>query len=121
MRPTRFASIAVVCVAGTGALGWVGASRITSPAQLAARTAAPAASLITVPVRRLTLSADVITRGTVRHRAPVKVNLAASALKPAVAGLVTLAPDRGAQLDEGTVALAVGGRPVMFVLFLPNC
>ncbi len=88
-------------------------SRIKSPAQLAAESAPPAASLIAVPVQKLTLSADVITRGTVRHRSPVKVNLAASALKPNAAGLVTLAPQKGAQLDEGSLALAVGGRPVL--------
>ncbi len=99
----------------SGALGWIGALRIKSPAQLAAQTAPPAASLITVPVQRMTLSADVITRGTVRHRAPTKVNLASSALKPSTSGLVTLAPEKGAMLDEGKVAMAVGERPV-FVL-----
>jgi peptidoglycan hydrolase-like protein with peptidoglycan-binding domain len=66
-------------------------------------------------VQKLTLSADVITRGTVRHRGQVKVNLASSALKPSSTGLVTLAPEKAAQLEEGKVALAVGGRPV-FVL-----
>ncbi len=115
MRPRRLIAIVVMIAVGGGALGWLGASRIKSPAELAAQTAPPAASLITVPVQRLTLSADVITRGTVRHRAPTKVNLASSALKPSTSGLVTLAPQMGATLDEGKVAMAVGERPV-FVL-----
>ena len=115
MNSKRFVSVAVGLVVIAGASGWAGASRIKSPAQVAAETAAPKASLITVPVQKLTLSADVITRGTVRHRAPLAVNLASSAWKPAAGGVVTLAPEKGAQLDEGKAALAVGGRPV-FVL-----
>jgi peptidoglycan hydrolase-like protein with peptidoglycan-binding domain len=115
VRPRRLAAIVVIIALGSGALGWLGASRIKSPAQLAAQIASPAASLITVPVQSMTLSADVITRGTVRHRAPTRVNLASSSLKPSASGLVTLAPEKGATLDEGKVAMAVGERPV-FVL-----
>ena len=115
VRSKRVAVIVVAIVVIGGGVGWWGATRIKSPAQLAAESAPPAASLITVPVQKLTLSADVITRGTVRHRGQVKINLASSALKPSSAGLVTLTPEKGAQLKEGKVALAVGGRPV-FVL-----
>jgi peptidoglycan hydrolase-like protein with peptidoglycan-binding domain len=115
VRSKRVAAVVAAIVVIGGGAGWWGATRIKSPAQLAAESVPPAASLITVPVQKLTLSADVITRGTVRHRGQVKVNLASSALKPSSAGLVTLAPDKGAQLEEGKVALAVGGRPV-FVL-----
>jgi peptidoglycan hydrolase-like protein with peptidoglycan-binding domain len=115
VRSKRVAVIVVAIVVIGGGVGWWGATRIKSPDQLATESAPPVASLITVPVQKLTLSADVITRGTVRHRGQVKVNLASSALKPSPAGLVTLAPDKGAQLEEGKVALAVGGRPV-FVL-----
>jgi peptidoglycan hydrolase-like protein with peptidoglycan-binding domain len=115
MRPKQIASVAAAIVLGSVMVGWFGATRVKSPAQVAAETAPPAASLITVPVRKQTLSAEVVTRGTVRHRSPVKVNLAASALKPSGTALVTLAPQKGTQLDEGKVALATGGRPV-FVL-----
>ena len=115
MNSKGFVSVTVIAVVIAGAVGWAGASRIKSPAQLAAETAAPKASLITVPVQKLTLSADVITRGSVRHRAPLNVNLASSALKSSTVGVVTLAPEIGTQLEEGKAALAVGGRPV-FVL-----
>jgi peptidoglycan hydrolase-like protein with peptidoglycan-binding domain len=115
VRSKRVVVIVITIVVIGGGVGWWGTTRIKSPAQLAAESAPPAASLITVPVQKLTLSADVITRGTVRHRGQVKVNVASSALKPSSAGLVTLAPEKGAQLEEGKVALAVGGRPV-FVL-----
>ncbi len=113
MDTRRFAACAVTGVVLVGAFGWLGGSRLKSPAQVAAETAAPAASLITVRVQKVTLSADVITRGTVGHRAAVKVNLAASAVKLPAGGVVTLAPAKGAQLDEGSLALAVGGRPVL--------
>lgn len=47
--------------------GWVAGRSIHSPAQIAAQTAPPKPSAITVAVKRLVLSADVIVRGTVRY------------------------------------------------------
>ena len=61
--------------------GWIGARQIRSPAQVAADTAAPKPSPITIPVVRRTLAAKVIVRGTVRFGAPQAVVLANSQLK----------------------------------------
>jgi peptidoglycan hydrolase-like protein with peptidoglycan-binding domain len=98
-------------------VGWIGARQIRSPAQVAADTAPPRPSPITIPVVRRTLAAKVIVRGTVRFGAPQAVVLAASQLKQggAVSDIVTRAPRARARLAPGDVAMTVDGRPV-FVL-----
>ena len=96
--------------------GWVAARQIRSPAQVAADTAPPPASPITVPVVRRTLSSEVIVRGTVRYGAPQAVVLATSRLKQGSASdIVTRAPRARTELGAGEVAMTVDGRPV-FVL-----
>ena len=67
--------IALAVVVATSAASFAIGSRIKSPAEIAARTAPPAASLITAPVEQRTLSADVVVRGTVRYGAPQAVAL----------------------------------------------
>jgi hypothetical protein len=106
--------IALAVVVATSAASFAIGSRIKSPAEIAARTAPPAASLITAPVEQRTLSADVVVRGTVRYGAPQAVTLPASSLKKGSRVLST-APAKGAQLNEGDPAMSVSGRPV-FVL-----
>ena len=93
---------------------WVAGSRIESPADAAARTAPPTPSPILVPVEQRVLSADVVTRGTVRFGLPQRVSIAPSALK-AAPGLVATLPLRNARFEEGDVMLTASGRPV-FVL-----
>jgi hypothetical protein len=111
----------VLGVAVALALGaWVAGGQIRSPAQIAAETAAPNASDITVPVERKVLSSEVIVRGTVRYGSPQPVVLATSELKQGSGGggssdIVTTRPRRGARFGEGTVVMSVSGRPV-FVL-----
>jgi hypothetical protein len=97
--------------------GWVGARQIRSPAQVAADTAPPKASPITIPVVRRTLAAKVIVRGTVRFGAPQSVVLASSQLKAGgtASDIVTRAPRARTELGAGEVAMTVDGRPV-FVL-----
>ena len=64
------------------ALGaWIAGRQIRSPAQVAAETAAPTPSPITVPVERRVLASEVIARGTVRYGSPQPVVLAASEVK----------------------------------------
>ena len=104
----------VVVLAATGA-GWVAASRVKSPAQIAAKTAAPEASLITFPVEKRVLSSDLIVRGTVRYSDPILVTLAPSLLRPGIQ-LVSAPPTKGLKLSEGDVALVVSGRPVFAVV-----
>ena len=97
---------------------WVAGAQIRSPAQVAAETAAPDPSAITVPVEDRVLSSEVIVRGTVRYGSPQPVVLATSEIKQGgatTADIVTTRPRRGARVGEGTVAMSVSGRPV-FVL-----
>ena len=109
MLGTGFAAVIVA-----GAAGWVGGRQIKSPADVAARTAPPAPSVIVAPVEKRALASEVVVRGTVRYGAPQGVSLATSGLKKA-SDIITTAPAKGATLGEGDVAMATSGRPV-FVL-----
>jgi peptidoglycan hydrolase-like protein with peptidoglycan-binding domain len=116
-RPTRLSALALIMLVVITAFGWIGARQIRSPAQVAADTAAPRPSPITIPVVRRTLAAKVIVRGTVRFGAPQAVVLASSQLKQggAISDIVTRAPRARTELQAGEVAMTVDGRPV-FVL-----
>ncbi|HYF25574.1 MAG TPA: peptidoglycan-binding domain-containing protein [Baekduia sp.] len=103
--------IAVVALIGLAVVGWVAAGQIKSPARVAAETAPPPASPITVPVARRALSTEVIVRGTVRYGAPQPVALATSKLKQG-SDLVTRAPRSRARLRPGATVMEVDGRPV---------
>jgi hypothetical protein len=104
--------IGIVATAAVG--GYVAGTRITSPAEVASRTAAPEPAPILVPVEQRVLSTDVVTRGTGRFGSPQKLSAAASALKQNP-GLVASLPLVGAEFGEGAVAISASGRPV-FVL-----
>ena len=110
----RIAAVAVVALVALAVVGWAAARQIRSPAQVAADTAAPKPSPITVPVERRTLSTVVIVRGTVRYGAPQPAVLGTSRVKQG-SDIVTRAPRRRAELGAGDIALNVDGRPV-FVL-----
>jgi hypothetical protein len=115
-RSTRLTAFALSILIGVTILGWIGARQIRSPAQVAADTAAPQPSPITIPVVRRTLSAKVIVRGTVRFGAPQSVVLGTSRVKQGVSSdIVTRAPRARTELGPGEVAMTVDGRPV-FVL-----
>lgn len=114
IRRNKALGIGLAAVVASSAVSWVGASRIRSPAEIAARTAPPTPSLISVPVEKRVLSSDVVVRGTVRYGAPQQVSLPVSALKKGN-GIVTTAAVKGKELSEGSVALTVSGRPI-FVL-----
>lgn len=102
--------ICTIVVVSTG-VGWFAATKVKSPAQLAAAAAPPEASLITYPVEKRILSADLIVRGTMRYSDPISVVLAPSLLRPQPV-LVSVPPVKGNALNEGDVALVVSGRPV---------
>ncbi|HYM59076.1 MAG TPA: peptidoglycan-binding protein [Solirubrobacteraceae bacterium] len=110
----RLAVLALLALVGLAVVGWAAAQQIRSPAKVAAETAAPNASPITVPIERRTLATKVIVRGTVRYGAAQAAQLATSKLKQG-SDIVTRSPRRRAQLDAGEVAMSVDGRPV-FVL-----
>jgi peptidoglycan hydrolase-like protein with peptidoglycan-binding domain len=106
---------AILGVVGGMALGaWYMGSKIQSPAEMAARTAAPEPSAILVPVESRVLSTDVVTRGTVRFGLPQPISIAPSTVKGGV-GLISSLPRPNAQFGEGEVILSASGRPV-FVL-----
>ncbi len=99
--------LAVVVAAG---VGWVAGTRIKSPAQVAAETEPPEASLITVPVAKMVIANDLVTRGTVRFDEPEAVfapPLAVAGLAP----VVTWVPGIGDELEEGAVLFELAGRP----------
>ena len=116
MASGRVKMLAIVLgamVAGA-VIAWVAASRIESPADAAARAAAPPPSAILVPVERRVLGSNVVTRGTGRFGLPVPVSIAPSTLKLAP-GLIATLPIRGTHVSEGGALLTASGRPV-FVL-----
>src|SRR5262245_15198916 len=103
---------AVLGLVGGMALGaWYAGSRIQSPAEVAARTAAPEPSPILVPVESRVLSSDVVTRGTVRFGLPQPISIAPSTIKGAV-GLIATLPRPSTVFQEGEVILSISGRPV---------
>ena len=85
LRFTIAALAGLVILAGVGSIA---ARQIRSPAQIAADTAAPAASRITAPVERRALATEVIVRGTVRYGTPQEVVLPADALASADGNVV---------------------------------
>src|SRR4051812_16670961 len=116
-RSTRITVLALGLLVAITLVGWIGARQIRSPAQVAADTAPPRPSPITIPVVRRTLAAKVIVRGTVRFGAPQAVVLATPQLKQGgtLGDIVTRAPRARTKLGLGSVAMLVDGRPV-FVL-----
>ena len=113
-RRMKMLSVVMVAVAAAAGLAFAIGSRIESPADAAARTAAPVPSPILVPVEKRVLGSSIVTRGTARFGVPQPVSVAPSTLKP-TAGLITTLPARNTAVAEGGVLLTASGRPV-FVL-----
>ena len=104
-------SVASVAVASLG-IGVVAGSRISSPEDAAAKTAAPKASQITVPVAKKALSSKVVGRGDASFDGAVNIRVETSGIKtaPIVTGKV---PAVGSTLTEGKALLEITGRPVI--------
>jgi hypothetical protein len=117
MRSQRNVRVAIITLIGVVVVaggGWVAARQIRSPAQIAADTAPPRASLITAQVEQRSLASEVIVRGTGRYGKPEAISLPSSSLKTSTQVISRIAkPD--AVLRERSVAMVVSGRPV-FVL-----
>ncbi len=118
MNRRRLAAAVIGVVVTSSVGGFIVGSRITSPAEVAARTAPPTAAPILVPVERRVLASDVVTRGTGRYGSPQKLAVAASALKPA-AGLIAELPVISTELKEGDRVANASGRP-LFLLVGPR-
>ncbi|MCP3997144.1 MAG: hypothetical protein GY722_19110 [bacterium] len=102
--------LALVAVVAAAGVGWAAGTRIKSPAQVAAEAEPPEPSLITVPVARMVIANDVITRGTVRFDEPETVS-APQLAQPELAPVVTWVPGVGDELPEGAVLFELAGRP----------
>ncbi len=109
---TLLGLIAFVVLIATGS--WIAGANIQSPAEAAARTAAPSPSPILVPVELRVLSTNIVTRGSARYGFPQTISLVPSLLKTNPS-IVTTLPERGKQFEEGDVLLTSSGRPV-FIL-----
>ena len=96
----------------SGGGGWLVAKRLSSPADVAARTAAPVASRIVAPVEFRVLRSTLFTRGTVRFGSPKPITLPGSASKTG-SQIVTAPPVKGAVVKEGGKIADVSGRPVV--------
>jgi len=110
----RIALVIVIVIVSSAAAGWAAASRVLSPAEVAARTAAPEPSRIVVPVEHRALSSDVVTRGTGRFGSPQQLSVATSALK-ATPAIVTSVLAGGTELHEGSPTLTATGRPLFLL------
>ncbi|MFC4011946.1 peptidoglycan-binding protein [Nonomuraea purpurea] len=98
----------VVLVAGAG---WAVSTRLRSPADEAARRAAPKASLITAAVERRKLTSTVVLSGTLEYGSPLPISLAGAVGGAAELQRVTRPPRKG-RIKEGAVLMEVNGRPV---------
>ena len=110
----RLAGIVLAGVVLAGAVGWFAGTQIRSPAEVASRTAAPAAAPILVPAEERVLSTDIVTRGTARFGSPQQLSLASSGLKTR-AGVAARLPVAGKELKEGDVIFTSSGRPVFLL------
>jgi hypothetical protein len=94
------------------AVGLAAVLAITSPAQVAARAAAPPPTLITAPVRWQVLRNPIVVPGVVR--ASTTVSVAASA--PLGTPIVTRLPVRpGDRVRPGQVIAEIDGRPILLL------
>ncbi|MEB4614163.1 hypothetical protein, partial [Leucobacter sp. M11] len=85
---------------------------IVSPAELAARTAAPKGGLITVPIEERRIENTVTSRADVTYAdaVPVKIETGGLSGPAVVSGQV---PKAGAEFQATSIALEVAGRPVI--------
>lgn len=114
MSRKQVLAVGMATVVVASAVGWIAGRRIQSPAEIAANTAPPDASLISVRVEKRTLTSDVVARGTVKFGATQAVTLPKSTVKTG-SGILTTAPTAGATLTEGDVVMTVSGRPVFLL------
>ena len=112
IKKNRALAAGLAAVIVSSLVSWGAASRIRSPAEVAARTAPPKPSTISVPVEKKVLASDVVIRGTVRYGAPQSVLLPASSIRRG-SPILTSAPEKGKDLSEGSVAFTVAGRPAI--------
>jgi peptidoglycan hydrolase-like protein with peptidoglycan-binding domain len=104
-------SVSAVAAVSLG-VGVAAGSRIASPEDAAAKTAAPKASQITVPVEKKVLASKVVGRGDASFDGAVNIRVETSGLTtPAV--VTGKVPAVGSTITEGKALLEITGRPVI--------
>ncbi|MEV4108678.1 peptidoglycan-binding protein [Nonomuraea sp. NPDC049695] len=111
MRPRNLLAGVIAGVVLVAGAGWAVSTRLRSPADEAARRAAPSASLITAAVERRKLVSTVVVSGTLEYGSPLPISLAGVVGGTSELQRATRAPHRG-RLKEGAVLMEVNGRPV---------
>ncbi|GAA3198426.1 peptidoglycan-binding protein [Nonomuraea roseoviolacea] len=109
--PRKLLTGVVAGVVLIAALGWAVSTRLRSPADEAARRAAPRPSLVTAAVERRKLVSTVVVSGTLEYGSPLPISLAGVVGGTSEQQRVTRAPRKG-RLTEGAVLMEVNGRPV---------
>ncbi|MHB1594432.1 MAG: peptidoglycan-binding protein [Streptosporangiaceae bacterium] len=105
------AGLAIGLIAMSAA-GLASVLAITSPAQVAARSAAPPPTLITAPVRWQVLRNPIVVPGVVRAGTTVSV----TASTPIGTPIVTRLPIRpGDRIRPGQVIAEIDGRPILLL------
>lgn len=115
MTRNKLVAGALALVVGAGAIGWVVGSQITSPAEAAAKADPPTPSLITVAVDERLLSADIVARGAIGYNDPISLEVSGPVGEAGSPQIVTMVPEVGTELLEGSVALEIVGRPVILL------
>ncbi|MEV1167224.1 peptidoglycan-binding protein [Nonomuraea sp. NPDC049784] len=111
MRPRRLLAGVIAGVVLVAGAGWAVSTRLRSPADEAARRAAPRPSLVTAAVERRKLVSTVVVSGTLEYGSPLPISLAGVVGGTSELQRATRAPRQG-KLKEGAVLMEVNGRPV---------
>ena len=114
MQKRKSAAIFLAVVVLSAAGGWFLGQQITSPAEIAARSAAPEPTPIFATVETRVLATNVVTRGTGRYGTPRDLGLVPSILTTDQK-VVTFVPDLGHEATEGDILLTASGRPLIII------
>ncbi|MGH3417583.1 MAG: hypothetical protein ACRDSS_14025, partial [Actinocrinis sp.] len=93
--------------------GLAASTLVKSPAQQAAETGPPAASVLTAAVENRVLKNTVVARGTVEAARQVQVTPSGSTQGSATQVVTAVRTKSGARVEPGAVLLEVSGRPLI--------
>jgi multidrug efflux pump subunit AcrA (membrane-fusion protein) len=111
-RRRRLVLAAALIAALVSTSGLVASAFVKSPAQVAADSSPPAASVLTAPVERRILKSTLVLRGTVTPGFSVDVTPTSSAAATRLV-VTALRARAGTQLAAGDVLIEVSGRPII--------
>lgn len=111
-RRRRLVLISAVTAAVVSTSGLVASAFVKSPAQVAADTAPPKASVLTAAVEQRILKSTLVLRGTVAPGFSIPVTPASSSTTTRLV-VTALRAQAGAQLSAGDVLIEVSGRPII--------